>query len=403
MTPDSVTLLSSWSIAIQGATVGLLAVFFLTLARAVRLAEVRFWAWAWVANTIALAAVFVEQWVPDGWWLASRVVLIVYLAGKTSYVLLMLAGTQNHVLPGIRLRLRATEVTLVIAGWSLGAGIFSPRLTHVQLAQAMMVGMVLTVGAVWVFRHRRTPLANWLGGALLIEGLLFLHYVPLLSMYLWWGGPLPTYMNFSSLLDAGAELLVGLGCLVALESSTSDHLRHLNAELETSQERLRQLVDLDPLTGLANRRALRSTLLEMRGGGGALIFLDLDNFKAVNDRHGHLVGDETLRHVARAIEAEFRTDDAIFRWGGDEFLVVAPGLGIDAARDRTENLRAALRQPGESVPAVELSFGVALLPPGGQVDEALHQADEAMYRDKRGRGFTKDSSAIVRMMRGNTT
>jgi diguanylate cyclase (GGDEF)-like protein len=159
-----------------------------------------------------------------------------------------------------------------------------------------------------------------------------------------------------------------------------------NAELLNAQEDLRRLADRDALTGLANRRALPEVLRAAQPAGATLLFFDLDQFKQINDLHGHNAGDETLRRFAAALRESFRPSDDVFRYAGDEFLVVAHGLDSASVDGRIEMLRDRLRRAATNGPPIGFSVGVAEMPAGGQPDVALNLADEAMYEAKRARG-----------------
>jgi hypothetical protein len=334
-------LLGRWSLGVQLATVTLLAAFFVALVRSAHMQAIRLWAAAWIADALALVSVFFASFLtPPGFLL--RLAICGYIAFKTAYALLLIGGARNHLRPGTSAPLPPQWVALIVAVWSLVLGFSAPALAWVWIATYLAVGVVLTAGAVWVLRGPRFPRSRWLGFGLLAEGLLFLHYVPMLTPRLSGGGPLVAYMHYSSFFDAGAELLLALTILVVVEGSSSKHLEHLNRELLASQDRLRQLVDLDPLTSLSNRRRLREEFDRVKASGAAVIFLDVDNFKEINDRFGHIVGDACLLRVAAALTHAFRTDDALFRFGGDEFLVLAPGLELDAAHARVSRLRDAL-------------------------------------------------------------
>ncbi len=153
----------------------------------------------------------------------------------------------------------------------------------------------------------------------------------------------------------------------------------------------------DPLTGLANRALLDERLAQSRARlarerrSGAVLMIDLDEFKDVNDTHGHLVGDHLLAAVARRLESVARAGDTLARYGGDEFLYLAEGVaGDDGARRVAERVREALSRPfrvlGVSVtPGV--SIGVATWGPDGGNDGVVEAADLALYEAKRrGRG-----------------
>jgi len=374
--------LGRWAVGVQLATVSLLAAFFVALARTIRLQEVRVWAVAWTANAVSLVAAFGATSVELPLWLL-RVAGVVYVAGKTAYVVLLIVGARSHLQPGGSEPLRPRSLAIAVAAWSVVLGVLSPQPALIQVAVSLMVGGLLTTGAAWVLTRPRVPRSRWLGTAMLAEGLLFLHYVPIVAPVLWGARPLAPYVRYSSFFDAGAELLVALAILVAIEGSSSQHLEHLNQELLASQERLRQLVDLDPLTSLSNRRRLRAEMDRVRATGAAVIFLDVDDFKAINDRFGHIAGDACLLRVASTLTRAFRSDDSLFRLGGDEFLVVAPRLEADAAAQRIQRLREELAEGDGHAPPCRLSVGVAALAPGGEPDAALREADDRMYAEKR--------------------
>ena len=168
---------------------------------------------------------------------------------------------------------------------------------------------------------------------------------------------------------------------------------------------LRELAATDHLTRLANRALFEDRLgraidrgkrdAERHGEHSpmALVYLDLDGFKAVNDRYGHAAGDALLCEVAARLRQGVRTLDTVARLGGDEFALILPDIGSAAnARRLIENLLASLRRPfthGESTLAVSVSLGVSMFPDDGDSAESLTtRADEAMYAAKAAGGNT---------------
>ncbi len=159
-----------------------------------------------------------------------------------------------------------------------------------------------------------------------------------------------------------------------------------NGRLSTS---LRQLAATDELTGLVSRRSLHESgpqLLERTKECIALLMIDLDDFKAVNDRYGHAVGDEMLRHVATLLRGALRTDSLIVRYGGDEFCALVPVPGEGAAFGVAERLRATIeaspyRSESLALP-ITMSIGVSLHRPGRTLREMLDEADRRAYRAK---------------------
>jgi diguanylate cyclase (GGDEF)-like protein len=371
------------SVGVQLGNSVLLAIFFATLARSVRLPEVRLWALAWLSDALGLAFVWAASFMgfPH---LGLRLALSAYAGAKTAFITFLVSGALYHVQPHKRIRLDPKFLVPAITVWSLALGFLAPELVLVQLAEALLVGSLGLMGGIMVLRHPRTQRSRWLGVAFLVQSLLFLHYVPFLLPKVW-GAPVynPGHLVFSSFFDAGAELLVALASLAALESLATERFRRMNQELMASREHLRLLVDRDPLTGLLNRRSLRQILVEAQERGASLIFLDLDGFKNINDRFGHLMGDECLKRVASSLLKTFRGEDALFRWGGDEFLVVCPGLRPEGARARIGQVAESLLEEIGDLPTCAFSYGISELPPEGDPEAALREADGRMYASRK--------------------
>lgn len=164
-------------------------------------------------------------------------------------------------------------------------------------------------------------------------------------------------------------------------------------ERKRSETRLAYLAHHDPLTGLVNRASFRERLeralrrAEKTGTPSALLFLDLDRFKQINDTLGHEVGDQLLVQVAQRLRASVRGFETVARLGGDEFVVVLEQIDdVEAAASVAQCILQAMSTPfvlGVGERKVSTSIGVALSNPGDDVDELLERADEAMYRAKR--------------------
>jgi diguanylate cyclase (GGDEF)-like protein/PAS domain S-box-containing protein len=165
-------------------------------------------------------------------------------------------------------------------------------------------------------------------------------------------------------------------------------------ESKRVQANLRRLALEDPLTGLANRTLLDDRLrvaLARAGRHGSLtgvLFLDLDGFKAINDEHGHHVGDELLKAVAHRLRAVLRPADVVARLGGDEFVAVCEEIGgLEEAHAIASRVEVAIAEPIQTDAGsltVHASVGLALAEGerGGEADDLIRRADEAMYRAK---------------------
>ncbi len=166
------------------------------------------------------------------------------------------------------------------------------------------------------------------------------------------------------------------------------------------QDRIEAMALTDKLTGLANRQALdmmiQRDMAEHRRTdmGLAILLLDLDSFKNINDKYGHLAGDAVLRHVGSVIRSQLRDSDLLGRWGGEEFLLTLKRTDLQAATTVAEKIREAIEQTRESYGSetlsVTVSIGIALLRTDDTQDSLLNRADHALYAAKRaGRNCVK--------------
>jgi diguanylate cyclase (GGDEF)-like protein len=170
------------------------------------------------------------------------------------------------------------------------------------------------------------------------------------------------------------------------------------------QGRLEEMATTDGLTGLSNRHAfdllMPQAISEARRAKTLLlaILIDIDHFKDINDRLGHLAGDSVIQQVAMVIKAALRESDIVCRWGGEEFLVVLKGTIADQGRPLAEKIRSAVEtgtfRHGETIVSVTVSLGVATYVNGETPDQLIARADKALYEAKnRGRNLvlTTDS------------
>jgi diguanylate cyclase (GGDEF)-like protein len=201
-----------------------------------------------------------------------------------------------------------------------------------------------------------------------------------LSLYLL----LPAEEATTSLLFFGAVLVVMAVMLV-----------RGNERQEQLVAALQEQARVDALTGLVNRRVFDEALAETVTGwtpaGTALVLIDVDSFKTINDSYGHPVGDRALVHLARILREQVRADDAVLsRLGGDELAVLLPGCDAAVAARRAEQLHDVVRSsplplPDGTLLTVSISLGVAHLPQGaGDLTALYSAADRALYEAKRG-------------------
>jgi diguanylate cyclase (GGDEF)-like protein len=166
--------------------------------------------------------------------------------------------------------------------------------------------------------------------------------------------------------------------------------------LLVQRARLARLAMFDPLTGLPNRtlvedRLERAVAAQRRNPAtvSALLFTDLDDFKNINDEHGHRAGDAVLQGVAERASSAVRDVDSVGRWGGDEMIVVLENAGRDTIPELVQGVRRAIETPIEYAGLrlrVGVSIGVAIVPDDGDgVQDLIRRADRRMYEEKQKR------------------
>ena len=182
---------------------------------------------------------------------------------------------------------------------------------------------------------------------------------------------------------------VSMGSIIAVLyflTRMKDQLRRS----ELAADRMKLLADTDPLTEILNRRGMKALMeQEIRraaqdGTPLSLIIFDLDNFKAINDAHGHDVGDEVLVKVADLVRPHLRATDCFARWGGEEFAILVPGASMDRARQLADRLRTILHEyDANAVWTLSASFGVSSYVAQDTMTTLAKRADVALYRAKR--------------------
>lgn len=342
---------------------------------------------------------------------------LVYIAGTTVLVLwqAILGGLSGYPEPWLPvgersawwlLSLTAASQALVLpALWRLNGGDrLLPRSRPVQL---LALWGLLALAA-WVPWLQRDSLA-WVAQGLQVSYLLGCGLALMAGVWAWLRGDRWAQAGLAALAPM-LVLILADACRAAwlleyrvealqlsvtwLLMMAAYALNQRLGRLRQQRDELRQLAETDGLTGLPNRRAglqqLARHLERVDRERGPLVigFLDIDLFKDINDRHGHAVGDQVLVAVARALRAAVRSQDQVVRMGGEEFLLLMPGMPREAASARLDRLRQHLTEAARAlqVPGLEVtaSIGLAQWRPGeDDLAALLRRADHAMYVAKR--------------------
>ncbi len=235
----------------------------------------------------------------------------------------------------------------------------------------------------------------------LIAVLCFLHGMVTIGRAFYWG------LGFASDDPFHGNLVQGLFLAEPVAAVICFGILGMSLVRARAEHALRQTAETDPLTGVLNRRALvaqvERALEEGRRAGQpvTMLLFDLDHFKSINDRFGHLVGDRTLATFARIASSSIRSNDLFGRVGGEEFVAVLVGAGSDVGRHIADRIRldfaAAANIDGVRIPAT-VSIGVAEAPSFGAIayDALLADADRALYQAKHaGRDRVVSSFALA--------
>lgn len=261
---------------------------------------------------------------------------------------------------------------------------FGARILWANAVMALQMGAVVGV----LFERRRAAGSR---GALMVMAGLGLGVVVLLARAAWGAAGMPTGQG---LLQPGG--IAGLSFMLLFVVLLVASFGFVFMSKDRADEVNRRLAALDELTGVANRRSIIAALDRDVGRAIrtreplAVMMVDIDFFKHVNDTHGHLAGDRVLRNVADVIRSRIRAQDIVGRYGGEEFLVVLVDTSAQGARRLAEQLREAVQAAschwGAQRLAVTVSIGVfgGRLEPGDSWDQLIHAADSALYRAKQG-------------------
>lgn len=403
MTADQIqTLIAYIGVIVQLIGSVLLVVFFFLLRRNMsRKAYFGMWAWAWLFVTLGiLLLVFRYRVLPNFQAPESsddrfdvQVIYVGYQLMKLLYLEFLVAGTVMYA-TGLRAR-RYFAITFTGAvAYSIISVLIGKSLSAIVVWQAPVAVAAFTYCAYTLLRlppSRRSLGSEVTGTIFGLASACWALYAGAFGMMLVGGGaenPLIEVVRHNSYVDILVQVLLGFGMVVMLMEDAKREVDDAHAELEVAHNHLRREALLDPLTGALNRRAFSEGvgLDSAKAAFGTVAMLDMDNLKITNDTHGHAAGDELLRYLVRILRATVRPSDRVYRWGGDEFLVVLPGATLEDAEYRLGHAIATamplvmLGIP-EGLPLM-VSVGGAPYAGAEELIVAIDGADHAMYAQK---------------------
>ncbi|HKP87497.1 MAG TPA: GGDEF domain-containing protein [Blastocatellia bacterium] len=389
--------LSIIGLTIQCAGILLVTILSFFMTRSFRRAFLDYWTVAWIALSVALLSLSVAFRLPH----LGKLYYPIYFFGEYAFGYLFVAGCRNYASDE---RLTRRQLYLLIPASAVAVAM--PHLSNDFSVLFIPHALILAALFAWSFRalraarprNHKSPGLRLVSVALVLLTLDFLHYVPIVAYVRVTGTALPIgYLQYTSVYDLIVETLLGFGTLMMV----MDHARHeveaSNLELIAARDKLEYLARIDPLTEALNRHTFYSLMekkpTQAANQPGCAVVLDIDNLKPINDSFGHAAGDAAIREVARAVRSVIRADDLLFRWGGDEFLILFFNMPESGAQCRVAEIEVALARaelPGATAPTpVIVSYGLAAFGSVAEIEQTIEKADGEMYARKQARKSEK--------------
>jgi diguanylate cyclase (GGDEF)-like protein len=372
-----------FSLLVQSAGTALLFIVFVLLYQKIRRRAFLDWIASWAFLLASLTSLFLLPFFGQ-----NRVFFFLVHACVLNHALLLLRGVRrfrDERRPSSKRELLWIVPILGLSWWtSVEQGLVA-RAVPILLATA--VAYVVT--GVTFALLRGSP-----GGRFLLSGSFLLWGIERASLAYaisHFGGPerMPSLLQYSAFLAMFLEMTIAVGIIILLFEASQSRLAAEMHQLVSSDEQLKEKGIRDPLTGLYNRHyfndIIRRELATARrfGTSVSVLLVDVDRFKEINDVKGHAVGDDVLRFVANYLTACVRESDCVFRWGGDEFLIVLPKTDAASAAVKADELVRRLPNiPGTDHLRPTLSVGSATHRSGVEFPITLAEADSRMYEMK---------------------
>ncbi|MEP6692495.1 MAG: GGDEF domain-containing protein [Gemmatimonadaceae bacterium] len=382
----------------------LLALLFFVLRRdASRRTYFGVWTQAWTVLVLAMSALVVRFNLVPGIDApfelhtgAERGIFGVYQGAKVLYLAMLFGGSLAYARG-----LRISRFYAIAGGLSvllgLVAAVFSQTLGAIVVIQAPVA--VLAYGLSAYLLMSLPPSRRSLGSR--VTGVINISIALVWVAYFCgfgsveFSGPFwhfPTkWITYNSYIDLLLQMLLAFGMVVMLMDDSRRDADDARAELEVAHNQLRRTALYDSLTGALNRQAFEEGvgLEAAKAMFGTVIVLDMDNLKTVNDSFGHATGDMLLHQLVVVLRASLRPSDHLYRWGGDEFLLVLPGAqGVDLCeriqRSIDDSLPVNILGAPRGLKAM-VSLGAAAYKSGESLEEAIARADAEMYKNKSAR------------------
>ena len=368
----------------EGIGATLFGLVFLFLWRQSRIVYFGLWAAAWGTQAVALLLGYGMLKSQSVAWLAP------YSVFEFAFAIILIAAARAGFAGAVRdwrTVLRLISILPIFAALVFAVG-WNSRIEGYYISHALVLCLV------YLYNYASLRQGEGIGGhvfrfSLLLLSVAFLvHALVLLYLYRM-GSPAQwaRYLHFESYYDFALNAVLAFAAMAMWIESQRDRVRVLGTELDAVRRENAANLELDRLTGLLNQAALERRVESGDAFHGVVTVCDMDNFKEVNDRYGHLVGDEILRNIGHLLRSSIRQEDDAFRWGGDEFVILFHNQHAAVARNRMAEIEDRLRDfrvRGFGILPITFSWGTAESE-GRPLREVLDEADRSMYALKRTR------------------
>lgn len=384
---------SKIGLIIQLTGVMLITILTICLQRSLRSPALKYWTYAWLSLSFALICLrsafdYGEQ--------ASSLYSL-YFFGEYMFGFMLVTGCRNLYEDDGTPKL--SELLIVPLGViSIGLPMYSKNFDEMYSVHCLLLSGFFASA----FLSLRRSAIRTLGSRVMhvAVGLLALDLILTFIAYVadrFIAAAPSGLLQFNSVIDLVLETALGFGMVIILLEKLVSDANTTNEALADAHQKLETLVNTDPLTAAFNRHAFYGFV--GRGGGdsenvsGCVGFFDIDNLKDINDRLGHIAGDQAIRNVAHAIRSLIRAEDLIYRWGGDEFFVIMVGMNAKMAAERMERMGEVLTDIvlDDSIETIEIgvSSGFCDFKGSVELERAIKRADAQMYRQKEDRKLAK--------------
>jgi diguanylate cyclase (GGDEF)-like protein len=370
--------------------------FFMT--RSIKRTSLEYWTVAWVCLAIALASLSFAFRIKS----AENFFFFLYYSHEYAFGLMFIAGCRHYA--------SGEQITRKDYRWLALAILFAALLAicplnynnkyvpHFAVIAFLFGAAYKALAVARPHDGRSSPGLRITSLALILLTINFLHYIPVFTLVMYFDvRQLGIYLSFTSIIDMSLETLLGFGTVMLVMEDLRYEVEKTNRELIATRDRLEGLARIDPLTEAFNRHAFYSLTESKQNNplaavSGCTVVIDIDNLKPINDRLGHTAGDTAIREVASSLRSVIRAGDMLFRWGGDEFLILLFNTNKESVQNRLSELIIELENKpmiySAALVPLMFSYGIASFSQMSEIEQAIDKADTAMYECKQSRKST---------------